>query len=74
MFEKLPEGSKKWFENGRRVCIGKDYAWMWNMTTLATILKDVGIEMADPSYQLKQDGWFNLRPVDFYIKVKPRAK
>ncbi|KAF6233415.1 hypothetical protein HO173_008347 [Letharia columbiana] len=37
-FEKLPEGSKKWFGNGRR------------------------------------DGWFNLRPVDFYIKVKPRAK
>ncbi|KAF6229892.1 hypothetical protein HO133_004229 [Letharia lupina] len=73
-FEKLPEGSKKWFGNGRRVCIGKDYAWMWNMTTLVTILKDVGIEMADPSYQLKQDGWFNLRPVDFYIKVKPRAK
>lgn len=37
-------------------------------------MKDVGIEMADFSYQLKQDGWFNLRPVDFYIKVKPRAK
>lgn len=37
-------------------------------------MKDVGIEMADPSYQLKQDGWFNLRSVDFYIKVKPRAK
>lgn len=36
-FEKLPEGSKKWFGNGRRVCIGKDYAWMWNLTTLVTI-------------------------------------
>lgn len=73
-FEKLPEGSKKWFGNGKRVCIGRYYAWMWNMTTIVTLLKEVDIEMADPTYQLKQDGWFNLRPVDFYIKVKPRAK
>ena len=73
-FEKLPEGSKKWFGNGKRVCIGRYYAWMWNMTTIVKLLQDVDFEMADPSYQLKQDGWFNLRPVDFYIKVKPRAK
>ena len=73
-FEKLPEGSKKWFGNGKRVCFGQHYAWMWNVATVVTLLKDVDIEMVDPSYQLKQDGWFNLRPVDFYIKVKPRAK
>lgn len=73
-FEKLPEGSKKWFGNGKRVCIGRYFAWMWNMTTIVKLLQDVDFEMADPSYQLKQDGWFNLRPVDFYIKVKPRAK
>ena len=72
-FEKLPEGGKKWFGNGKRVCFGKNYAWMWNMVTLVTLLKDVDFEMADPSYQLKQDGWFNLRPVGFSIKVKPRA-
>ena len=73
-FEKLPEGSKKWFGNGKRVCIGRYHAWMWNMTTIVTLLRGVDFEMADPSYQLKQDGWFNLRPVDFFIKVKPRAK
>ena len=73
-FEKLPEGSKKWFGNGKRVCFGKNHAWMWNMITLVTLLKDVDFEMADPSYQLKQDGWFNLRPVGFNIKVKPRAR
>ena len=72
-FEKLPEGSQKWFGNGKRVCYGKNYAWMWNMITLVTLLKDVDFEMADPSYQLKQDGWFNLRPVGFNIKVKPWA-
>ncbi len=73
VFEKLPEGSKKWFGNGKRVCFGKNYAWMWNMITLVMLLKDVDFEMADPSYQLKQDGWFNLRPVGFNIKVKPRG-
>lgn len=73
-FEKLPEGSKKWFGNGKRVCFGKNYAWMWNMITLVTLLKDVDFEMADPSYQLKQDGWFNLRPVGFNIVVKPRVR
>ena len=73
-FEKLPEGSKKWFGNGKRVCFGQHYAWMWNVITLVMLLKDVDFEMADPSYQFKQDGWFNIRPVDFYVKVKPRGK
>ena len=73
-FEKLPEGAKKWFGNGKRVCYGKNHAWMWNMVTLVALLKDVDFEMADPSYQLKQDGWFNLRPVGFNIRVKPRAQ
>ena len=73
-FEKLPEGAKKWFGNGKRVCYGKNFAWMWNMITLVTLLKDVDFEMADPSYQMKQDGWFNLRPVGFNVIVKPRAR
>ena len=72
-FEKLPEGAKKWFGNGKRVCYGKNHAWMWNMITLVALLKEVDFEMADPSYQLRQDGWFNLRPVGFNVKVRPRA-
>ena len=73
-FEKLPAGAKKWFGNGKRVCYGRNYAWMWNVITLVMLLKEVDFEMADPKYQLKQDGWFNLRPVGFDIKVKPRVK
>lgn len=42
------------------------------MITLVTLLRDVDMEMVDPGYRLKQDGWFNLRPVGFDIKVKPR--
>lgn len=73
-FERLPAGAKKWFGNGKRVCYGMHYAWMWNMVVLVELLRDVDFEMADRSYQLKQDGWFNLRPVDFYVNVKPRAR
>jgi hypothetical protein len=29
--------------------------------------------MVDPSYELFQDGWFNVRPVDFKVRIKPRA-
>ncbi|KAL8832586.1 MAG: hypothetical protein Q9191_000155 [Dirinaria sp. TL-2023a] len=72
-FESLPAGAKKFFGNGKRVCYGKNYAWMWNMITIAVLLKEVDFEMADPSYQFKQDGWFNLRPVGFNVKVKPRV-
>lgn len=72
-FEKLPAGVKKWFGNGKRECIGKHYAWQWNMVVLAKLIKEVDFEMADPSYQLEQDGWFNLRPVDFFVKAKARG-
>lgn len=72
-FEKLPAGAKKFFGNGKRVCYGKNYAWMWSMITIAVLLKEVDFEMADPSYRLKQDGWFNLRPVGFNVKVKARV-
>lgn len=73
-YERLPEGCKKFFGNGKRVCIGRHYAWMWNMVTLAVLLKEVDFAMADPKYQLKQDGWFNLRPVGFNVMVQPRVK
>lgn len=73
-FETLPEGAKKWFGNGKRVCYGRHFAWLWCMTTLVTLLKDVDIEIVDKGYQLKQDGWFNLRPVGFDVFVKPRQR
>lgn len=72
-FAALPAGAKKWFGNGKRVCFGQDWAWMWNVLTLATLLRDVDMEMVDPRYELAQDGWFNLRPVGFDIRVKARG-
>ena len=73
-FERFPVGAKKWFGNGKRVCYGRHYAWMWNVITIVMLLREVDFEIVDSGYQLKQDGWFNLRPVDFDIKVKARSK
>ncbi|KAI0886212.1 bifunctional P-450:NADPH-P450 reductase [Annulohypoxylon maeteangense] len=72
-FDELPSGVKKWFGNGKRECIGKHWAWQWSMTTLAKLIHEFDFEAVDPSYMLEQDGWFNLRPVGFQARVKPRA-
>lgn len=40
---------------------------------IVTILKDMDFEMAEPTYELKQDGWFNPMPVGFEVKVKSRG-
>lgn len=72
-FDKLPPGVKKWFGNGKRECIGKHWAWQFNMVVLAKLIREVDFEEADPAYTLEQDGWFNLRPVNFFVNAKPRV-
>ncbi|KAG8423965.1 hypothetical protein J3458_000806 [Metarhizium acridum] len=71
-FERLPEGARKWFGNGKRECIGKHHAWQWSVLVLAMMLQKVDFDMADPEYKLEKDGWFNVRPIGFKTKVKPR--
>ncbi|KAK4141465.1 cytochrome P450 [Dichotomopilus funicola] len=73
-FEKLPSSAKKWFGNGKRECIGKHWAWEFLVITTAKLIRDLDFEAVDPDYKLKQDGWFNIRPIDFSVKVKPRAR
>ncbi|KAK8003634.1 RNA polymerase I-specific transcription factor [Apiospora arundinis] len=72
-YAQLPAGVKKWYGNGKRECIGKHYAWLWNMVVLTKLIREVDFEAVDPDYELAQDGHFNLRPVDFQVKVKPRG-
>lgn len=71
-FEALPDGVKKWYGNGKRECIGKHWAWQFNMAVIAVLIREVDFEMVDPSYEMVQDGWFNIRPVGFKVRVKPR--
>lgn len=72
-FNKLPSGVKKWFGNGKRECIGRHWAWQFNMVVLANLIREVDFDEVDPGYTLEQDGWFNLRPVNFFVNAKPRA-
>ncbi|KAL0933764.1 Bifunctional P-450/NADPH-P450 reductase 1 [Colletotrichum truncatum] len=71
-YEQLPLGARRYYGNGKRECIGKHYAWLWNMVVMAKLIKEVDFDWVDPSYKLHQDGWFNLRPVGFQVKIKPR--
>lgn len=74
-FEDLPPGVKKWFGNGKRECIGKHWAWQFNMVVTAMLIRECDFEMVDTDWKLDghQDGWFNYRPVGFKVRVKPRA-
>ncbi|KAI1353969.1 cytochrome P450 [Xylaria sp. FL0043] len=72
-FDRLPAGVKKWFGNGKRQCIGKEWAKQFSKVVLAMMIKEIDFEAVDPTYKMVQDGWFNVRPIHFEAKVKPRA-
>lgn len=75
-FDKLPKAASRWYGNGKRECVGKHYAWMWNMITLAMLVNHVDFELVDPAYDLEKagmDGWFNVRPMGFEVKATVRG-
>ncbi|KAK3988762.1 cytochrome P450 [Cladorrhinum sp. PSN332] len=72
-FEKLPAGVKKWFGNGKRACIGKHWAWEFLVVVTARLIHEIDFEAVDKDYVVKTDGWFNVRPIDFYVKAKARV-
>ncbi|KAF4122179.1 Cytochrome P450 [Geosmithia morbida] len=75
-FDKLPKGASRWYGNGKRECIGKHFAWMWNAVTLGMLIRHVDFELVDPSYDLEKkgmDGWFNVRPIGFEVKARVKS-
>lgn len=72
-FDRLPPGVKKWFGNGKRACIGKHWAWDFLNIVTAVLIKSIDFETADANYVYKQDGWFNVRPIGFKVRVKTRS-
>jgi cytochrome P450 len=72
-FQKLPLGARRWFGNGKRECIGKDFAWQWSFVTLVEIVRGVDLEFVDPNYALKMDGAFSLKPLGLLAKVNARV-
>lgn len=78
-YDRLPSGVKKGFGNGKRVCIGRRYAWEWSFFALVAILRDIDIEEADPSYEMANggvnyNGAFSCKPVGFHALVSPRKR
>ncbi|KAL2821859.1 cytochrome P450 [Aspergillus cavernicola] len=78
-YDALPSGVKKGFGNGKRQCFGTRYAWEWSLLVLASIIKDVDVELADKSYTVDNagtnyNGAFSTRPLGFYLLVSPRQK
>ncbi|CCC14922.1 hypothetical protein SMACR_07680 [Sordaria macrospora] len=73
-FENLPKGVKKWFGNGKRECIGKEWAKNFLKIVTARLIHEVDFEVADEGYEFVQDGWFQIRPVGFRVRVKPRVR
>jgi cytochrome P450 len=76
-YEKLPAGVKKSFGNGKRYCLGKRFALHLSMITLASVLRNVDLQVADKNYQLRQTGreiCANFHaPVGFGVTVGPRT-
>ena len=71
-YKKLPSSVKKGFGNGKRECIGKNYAWQWSFVVLVMVLRSVDLEMADPGYQLREEGAFNMEMQGFFALAGPR--
>lgn len=74
-YARLPAGVKKGFGNGKRECVGKHWAWQFNMVVVAMLIRECEFEAVDPGWELdgRQDGWFNLRPVGFRVRVRART-
>jgi hypothetical protein len=46
------------------------------MVVLTMLLREVEFEKADKNYNIEQagmDGWFNVRPIGFQVRVRPRV-
>ena len=68
-WEKLPVGARRWFGNGKRECVGKEWAWLFSLTVLTILIREVDFEGVEENYEMHQDGWFNVRPVGFRVRA-----
>jgi cytochrome P450 len=71
-YDNYPSSVKKGFGNGKRECIGKNYARQWCLISLVSLLRSVDFALADKSYQLAMDGAFNMEIQNFFALVGPR--
>ncbi|RCI10208.1 hypothetical protein L249_8510 [Ophiocordyceps polyrhachis-furcata BCC 54312] len=73
-FAKLPDGARKWFGSGQRKCLGVHHAMQMCIVILARLLRDLDLEMTDPTYEPDMQGYLNVHPVGFSLQAKPRGR
>lgn len=71
-FGTLPENAWKPFGDGMRACIGRGFAEQEILINMAMVLQKFDIEKVDPAYELKLKGQMGVKPIDFFIRVRPR--
>lgn len=71
-YNQLPDAVKKGFGNGKRRCIGAEYAWQWSFLMLVTTLQKADFTLVDKNYNLHINGAFNVKPLNLYAHVGPR--
>lgn len=71
-FSTLPENAWKPFGDGMRACIGRGFAEQEILINMAMVLQKFDISKVDPAYELKLKGQMGVKPIDFYIRVRPR--
>ncbi|KAL5412471.1 hypothetical protein PMIN06_008411 [Paraphaeosphaeria minitans] len=72
-FERLPPNAWKPFGDGMRSCIGRGFAEQEMVMTVALMVQNFQVEMADPSYDLSLQVALTIKPDQFKIKVRRRS-
>ncbi|RMD39764.1 hypothetical protein DV735_g5360, partial [Chaetothyriales sp. CBS 134920] len=71
-FAKLPPNAWKPFGNGARACIGRPFAWQEGILSLALILQNFNLRLADPAYELRVRQTLTIKPQGLFMKATLR--
>lgn len=68
------EFSNSWkpFGNGKRACIGRDFAWQEAVLIMAMLFQDFDFSLDDPSYRIEIQETLTIKPKDFYMRASLR--
>ncbi|PSS05126.1 P450 family fatty acid hydroxylase [Coniella lustricola] len=71
-FKKLPPGCYKPFGNGKRGCIGSDFAMQESILAIALLFQKFDFKFVNPDYELTVKQTLTLKPRDLFMYAKLR--
>ncbi|KAI0023652.1 P450 family fatty acid hydroxylase [Xylariomycetidae sp. FL0641] len=72
-FKELPPNAFKPFGNGKRACIGSEFAMQEAMMTTAILIQKFDFRLANPDYEIKIKQTATLKPRDLHVYAKLRS-